>query len=100
MPPTTPGSPRASSTRHSRSAARSGSPILSTLAASATTSSLAGDTGRPTQADEAQALVDGFHVAFLGSAIAVAAGALFLLLLLRRRDAAVVAEGEPVTVPA
>jgi EmrB/QacA subfamily drug resistance transporter len=74
--------------------------ILSTLAASATTSSLAGDTGRPTQADEAQALVDGFHVAFLGSAIAVAAGALFLLLLLRRRDAAVVAEGEPVTVPA
>ena len=69
--------------------------ILSTLAATATASSLAGVDGKPTPAEQAQALVDGFHVAFLGSAIVVAIGAMLLLLLLRRRDVVAVGEGEP-----
>jgi EmrB/QacA subfamily drug resistance transporter len=70
--------------------------ILSTLAASATANSLAGVSGEETPADQAQALVDGFHVAFLGSAIVVAVGAMLLLLLLRRRDVVAVGEGQPV----
>jgi EmrB/QacA subfamily drug resistance transporter len=74
--------------------------ILSTLAASATTNSLAGVNGEPTPADQSQALVDGFHVAFLGSAIFVAAGAALLLLLLRRQDVVAVGEGEPALEPA
>src|SRR5262245_8714613 len=68
--------------------------ILSTLAASATTSSLSGE-GAPTPAQQSQALVDGFHVAFLGSAVLVAIGAVLLLLLLRRRDVVAVGQGQP-----
>src|SRR5262245_3885962 len=49
--------------------------VLSTLSASATSSSLADVSGKPTAADQAQALVDGFHIAFLGSAVVVAIGA-------------------------
>ena len=74
--------------------------ILATLAASATSDTLSGLSGKPTQADQAQALVDGFHVAFLGSALFVAAGAVFLLVLLRRRDVVAVSEGEAAAVPA
>ncbi len=69
--------------------------ILSTLAATATTNTLSSVAGRPTPAEQAQALVDGFHVAFLGSAIVVAAGAVLLALLLRRQDVVAVGEGEP-----
>ena len=68
--------------------------VLSTLAASATSTALADVEGKPTAADQAQALVDGFHVAWLGSAIVVAAGAGFLLLLLRRQDVVAVGAGE------
>jgi EmrB/QacA subfamily drug resistance transporter len=76
--------------------------ILSTLAATATSNTLSSVSGRPTSAEQAQALVDGFHVAFLGSAIVVAAGAMLLLLLLRRRDVVAVGEGavEPGAEPA
>jgi EmrB/QacA subfamily drug resistance transporter len=56
--------------------------VLSTLAADKTTSSLHAGAAR------ANALVDGFHVAFVSAAILVAAGALLLLALLRRRDVA------------
>jgi sugar phosphate permease len=56
--------------------------VLSTLAADKTTSSLQGGAAR------ANALVDGFHVAFVSAAILVAAGALLLLALLRRRHVA------------
>jgi len=73
--------------------------ILATLAASATSDTLAGVSGEPTQADQAQALVDGFHVAYLGSALFVAAGAVLLLLLLRRRDVVAVSEGEAAPEP-
>jgi EmrB/QacA subfamily drug resistance transporter len=72
--------------------------ILSTLAAGATAKTLSGVNGAPQRAQEAQALVDGFHVAFLGSAIVVAAGAVLLALLLRRRDVVAVSQGEPAAV--
>ena len=69
--------------------------ILSTLAASATTHTLSSVTGKPTASEQAQALVDGFHVAFFGSAVVVAAGGVLLALLLRRRDVVAVGEGQP-----
>ena len=69
--------------------------ILSTLAATATTNTLDSLGHRPTPADQSQALVDGFHVAFLGSAVFVAAGAVLLATLLRRRDVVAVGEGAP-----
>ena len=68
--------------------------ILSTFAVSATEDTLASVGGEPTQEDQAQALVDGFHVAYLGSALLIAVAAVFLFLLLRREDVAVVGEGE------
>ena len=74
--------------------------ILSTLAVDATESTLA-DLGRePQPADQAQALVDGFHVAYIGSAILLAIGTVALLLLLKRSDVVAVGEGaaEPVAV--
>jgi EmrB/QacA subfamily drug resistance transporter len=73
--------------------------ILSTLAASATSDTLAEVGGEPTASVSAQALVDGFHVAFVGSALFVAAGAVLLVLLLRRRDVVAVSEGEAAPVP-
>jgi hypothetical protein len=74
--------------------------ILSTFAVSATEDTLADVGGQPTQADEAQALVDGFHVAYLGSALLIAVAAVLLLLLLRREDVVVVGEGEPAAATA
>ena len=68
--------------------------ILSTFAVSATEDTLASVGGEPTQEDQAQALVDGFHVAYLGSALLIAVAAVFLFLLLRREDVAVIGEGE------
>ena len=68
--------------------------ILSTLAANKTADVLASAGGEPTQAETAQALVDGFHVAWLGCAVFLAAGAVLLLRLLRRGDVLAVAGGE------
>ena len=68
--------------------------ILSTLAVSATDDTLAGVGGQPTSDDQAQALVDGFHVAYFGSAVLIAIAAVSLLLLLRRQDVVAVSEGE------
>jgi EmrB/QacA subfamily drug resistance transporter len=69
--------------------------ILATLAAS-TTSGTLDDLGHaPGRADNAQALVDGYHVAFLGGAIVTAAAGVLLLLLLRRSDVEAVSAGEP-----
>ena len=68
--------------------------VLSTLSVGITEDALEG-LGRPPQpADEAQALVDGFHVAYVGSAGMILAGAVLLAILLRRRDVAAVAVGE------
>ena len=74
--------------------------VLATLAVSATENTLADIGGEPQPADQAQALVDGFHVAYLGCALLVAAGALLLFLLLRREDAIAVAEGVAEPAPA
>jgi EmrB/QacA subfamily drug resistance transporter len=74
--------------------------ILATLAVGATEDTLASVGGEPQPADQAQALVDGFHVAYAGSALLVAAGAVLLLLLLRRQDVVAVGEGEPAAAPA
>jgi EmrB/QacA subfamily drug resistance transporter len=74
--------------------------ILSTLSVSATTDSLSGLGREPQPADQAQALVDGFHVAYLGSAGLILAGAVLLGVLLRRRDVEAVAVGEPAAAAA
>jgi EmrB/QacA subfamily drug resistance transporter len=75
--------------------------ILSTLAVNATDDTLA-DVGaaEPTPDQQAQALVDGFHVAYLGSAVLIAVAAVLLLLLLSRRDVVAVGEGEAAPVAA
>jgi EmrB/QacA subfamily drug resistance transporter len=71
--------------------------VLATLATSRTSDALEG-VADPTPGQQASALVDGFHVAWIGSAVLLAAGGLLLLALLRRRDVAAVSEGEPATV--
>ena len=68
--------------------------FLSTFAANKTADVLASAGGKPTQAETAQALVDGFHVAWLGCAFFLAAGAVLLFTMLRRGDVLAVAEGE------
>lgn len=68
--------------------------VLATLAVSATTDTLTGLGRQPQPADKAQALVDGFHVAYLGSALFIAAAAALLTLLIRRPDVDAVAVGE------
>ena len=73
--------------------------ILSTFAVSKTNDTLTGLGRSPQPADQAQALVDGFHVAYVGSAILVASAAVLLAVLLRRRDVVVVGEGEAAPVP-
>ena len=74
--------------------------ILSTLAVNATEDTLA-DAGaaEPTPDQQAQALVDGFHVAYYGSAVLIAVAAVLLFLLLSRRDVVAIGEGEAATVP-
>ncbi len=74
--------------------------ILATLAASATSDTLAGVGGQPSPAAQAQALVDGFHVAYLGSVLFLVAGLVLLLSLLRRSDVVAVSEGQPAPAPA
>jgi predicted MFS family arabinose efflux permease len=72
--------------------------ILSTIATNKTTGVIE-DLGRPpTDADTANALVDGFHLAWLGSALFLAAGAVLLVALLRRRDVVAASQGEAAPV--
>jgi EmrB/QacA subfamily drug resistance transporter len=73
--------------------------VLSTLSVNATDDTLASVGGEPTPDQQAQALVDGFHVAYLGSALLIAAAAVLLLLLLRRQDVVAVGHGEAAAVP-
>ena len=62
--------------------------ILASLAADKTASVLA-DLGRaPGPADQAQAMVEGFHIAFLGATALLLIGAIALATLLRKRDTA------------
>jgi predicted MFS family arabinose efflux permease len=70
--------------------------VLSTLAADRTTSVLE-DLGRPpSQLDRADALLDGFQVAFTAATVLVAVGVVQLLLVVRRKD---VANVNPDTAP-
>ena len=68
--------------------------LLSTFATSKTTDTLSSLGGRADEAEQSQALVDGFHVAWLGSALLLALGAVLLFALLRRRDVVAISEGE------
>ena len=74
--------------------------ILSTIATNKTTGAVEGLGRRPNEADTASALVDGFHLAWLGSALFLAVGAVALVAFLRRRDVVAVSEGEAAPVVA
>jgi Na+-transporting methylmalonyl-CoA/oxaloacetate decarboxylase gamma subunit len=60
--------------------------VLSTLAADKTASVLAEATTRPGPVEQANALLDGFTVAFTAAAILLLAGAVLLMLVVRKRD--------------
>ena len=68
--------------------------LLTTLSTNRTEDELSSLDRPPTPADTADALVSGFHVTWLASAILVAAGGLLMVLLLRRRDVVAVVQGE------
>lgn len=74
--------------------------VLATLSVEATQDTLVGLGREPQPGDEARALVDGFHVAYLGSALLIAVGFIALLFLLSRRDVVAVGEGEAAAVGA
>ena len=76
--------------------------VLSTIAATHTTSVLEGLSGAPTQQQRAEAVVEGFQVAYLGGIGLLVLGAIVLVAVLRTRDMAAVAaaEGQPVAVGA
>jgi EmrB/QacA subfamily drug resistance transporter len=63
--------------------------ILSTLAVRRTEISLSQLGREPTPGDHAEALVEGFHFAYIGSAVLVAVAAVLLAVLLRREDVAI-----------
>jgi predicted MFS family arabinose efflux permease len=72
--------------------------LLSTFAANETADVVSSAGPNATPAQTADALVDGFHVAWLGCAIFLAAGAALLFALLRRGDVLAVAHGEQAPV--
>ena len=74
--------------------------VLATFSASRTSGTLSDLGHAPSPGDQAQALVNGFHVAFFGGALIVAAAGALLLLLLRRKDVEAVSAGEPAVAEA
>ena len=74
--------------------------LLTTLSTSRTEDELASQGGQPTPSETADALVSGFHLTWLASALLLAVAGLLLLALLRRRDVVAVAEGEVAPVVA
>jgi EmrB/QacA subfamily drug resistance transporter len=72
--------------------------ILSTLAASRTSNALDSLGHAPSPADQAAALVSGFHTAFLASAVMMFAAAALLLAMVRRRDVSAVDELAPAVI--
>ncbi len=74
--------------------------VLSTFAAERTSSYLA-DLGRqPTPADQANAMVEGFQVAFIAGAGLIGLGSLLLFVLIRRRDVQTINTEDLAMVPA
>ncbi|MBA3347562.1 MAG: MFS transporter [Actinobacteria bacterium] len=71
--------------------------ILSTIAVDRTSNALGGLPGQPTVVQEGEALVSGFHAAFLGGAVFFAAGIVVMLTLLKSRDVADVDVDRPMT---
>jgi EmrB/QacA subfamily drug resistance transporter len=74
--------------------------VLSTIATSETTGVIDRLGRAPSDTETASALVDGFHLAWIGSAVLLAAAALLLLALLRRRDVVAASHGEAAPVVA
>jgi EmrB/QacA subfamily drug resistance transporter len=74
--------------------------ILSTFAATRTSSVLADAGAHPSAREQAQAIVDGFSVAFLGGSLLVGLGAVLMLVLLRRRHLESVPAEAVATLPA
>jgi predicted MFS family arabinose efflux permease len=75
--------------------------VLSTIAANYTANALADLGGKPTPQQQVDAVVEGFHVAYLGGIGLLLLGAVVLVSVLRTRDMAVVqTDGEPVMVGA
>ena len=60
--------------------------ILSTLAVNRTENHLAGLSGAPTQVEQGEALVTGFHAAFFGGALFFVAGIIVMVTTLKRSD--------------
>ena len=71
--------------------------ILSTLAVDRTEDFLGGLPGAPTAADQGQALVNGFHAAYVGGAAFFLGGIVVMLTLLKRSDEAQVDTDRPLT---
>jgi hypothetical protein len=74
--------------------------ILSTLATRETTGVIQELGAAPSRDQQVSALLDGFHVAFLGGALLMAAGAVIMAVMLRRSDVEEIATDEPVSVAA
>jgi len=74
--------------------------ILSTLAVDKTTATLNGFPTQPTAAQQASALVDGFHVAFIGASFFLVGAIVVLALMLKRSDVQALEVEQPVGVTA
>ena len=74
--------------------------VLSTFAAERTSSYLLELGGRPGPADQANAMVEGFQVAFIAGAGLIGLGSLLLFTLIRRRDVANINTEDLAMVPA
>jgi EmrB/QacA subfamily drug resistance transporter len=72
--------------------------LLSTFATNRTADELSSLGRAPTQTDQADALVSGFHVAWALSATFLVVAAVLLAVLLRRRDVIAVSQGEAAPV--